>query len=107
MNFKGKNVAVLGFGIEGKDAAKFLKKRGANVSILDQKYSSDYLSALQKYDIIVRSPVVYRYIPEISKIEESCIRITSPIHIFLNEFGGVVIGVTGTKGKGTTSTLIY
>lgn len=102
MNYQGKNIAILGYGIEGKEAEKFFRHRKAKVTILDQKDNPDYLSNLDKYDSIVRSPGVYPYKNELSNLN-----VITPTQIFFNEFKGTIIGVTGTKGKGTTSTLIY
>ncbi|MBL7036508.1 UDP-N-acetylmuramoyl-L-alanine--D-glutamate ligase [Candidatus Microgenomates bacterium] len=105
-SYIGKKIAILGHGIEGQDAEKFLKKQGALITVLDQKADKNYLKNLERFDMIVRSPGVYRYKKEIVKAQKSGVRIASPIHIFFDEFGGIIIGVTGTKGKGTTSTLI-
>lgn len=102
MNYKDKKVAVLGYGIEGQDAEKFFRDRKAKVTVLDQKDGEGYLKNLNKYDLIVRSPGVYP-----NKKELLNLNMTTPTHIFFEEFHGKVIGVTGTKGKGTTSTLIY
>ena len=102
MNYLGKKIAVLGYGIEGKDAEQFLISKGAVVTVLDQKNNLDYLSNLSKYDLIVRSPGVYPFKPELKNL-----KVTTPTRIFFKEFRGMTIGVTGTKGKGTTSTLIY
>lgn len=102
MNFKNKKVAILGYGVEGQDAEKYLVKKGADVSVLDQKFDKDYLKGLDKYDYVVRSPGVYPYKPELKGIN-----LITPSQIFFEEFKGKTIGVTGTKGKGTTSTLIY
>ncbi len=122
MEYRNKNVAILGFGLEGKDALNFLRKRGAKITVFDRnesieklnvndvswKLGQDYLKeGLNDFDLIVRSPGVYRYIPEIISAEESGVIITSPIKIFFDECPGKIIGVTGTKGKGTTSTLVY
>ncbi|MFC1625560.1 UDP-N-acetylmuramoyl-L-alanine--D-glutamate ligase [Patescibacteria group bacterium] len=104
---KKKNVAILGYGIEGKDVKKFIKSRGLKVDILDRKYDKYYLKDLDKYDTIIRSPGVYRYSPELVKAEKAGVEITSAIKIFFDLCPGKIIGVTGTKGKGTTSTLIY
>lgn len=101
MNYKDKKIAIIGYGLEGQDAEKFLKSKGAIVTILDQKDDPNYLSNLDNFDIIVRSPGV---IPNKIKTTK---RVTTPTHIFFDEFSGIIIGVTGTKGKGTTSTLIY
>ncbi|HKC04831.1 MAG TPA: UDP-N-acetylmuramoyl-L-alanine--D-glutamate ligase [Patescibacteria group bacterium] len=107
MNYLNKKVAILGYGIEGQDAEKFLKEEGADVTILDKKNDENYLSDLNRFDIIIRSPGVYRFLPEIVKAEKSGVLITSSIKIFFENCPGKIIGVTGTKGKGTTSTLIY
>lgn len=107
MNYKEKNIAIIGEGLEGVDAKKFLKKHGAKVTVLDQKQGKNYLDNLERFDIVVRSPGVYPYKKELNKARKKGIRITTPTHIFFDEFKGQIIGVTGTKGKGTTSTLIY
>lgn len=125
-NFKNKNVAILGLGLEGKDALSYLIKKGAKVSVFDQKeeYELDLgktskseinffcgknydLSRLSDHDITIRSPGVYRYLDEIVRAENNGVEITSPIKIFLENCTGKIIGVTGTKGKGTSATLIY
>lgn len=124
--YKNLKVAVLGLGIEGSDAVKYLLSMGARVSLFDQKPESEIdfggikknslnlylgpkynLKLLKDFDAVVRSPGVYRYLPEIVDAEKSGTEITSPIKIFFEECPGKIIGVTGTKGKGTTSTLIY
>jgi len=124
--FKNKKVALLGLGIEGKDALNFLLGKGALVTLFDRKDEKDldfegvdkerislstgenYLKeGLFGFDFIVRSPGVYRYIPEITEAEKGGVEVTSAIKIFFDECPAKIIGVTGTKGKGTTSTLIY
>lgn len=101
MNYENKKVAIIGNGIEGQDAKKFLESKGAMVTVLDQKDGDTYLDNLDRFDVIIRSPGVY---PDKIKTTK---RITTPTHIFFDQFDGTIIGVTGTKGKGTTSTLIY
>ncbi len=123
--FENRNVAILGLGVEGKDVAKFLKSKGAKITVLDQKSKKDldlsdinikkikfqtgknYLKNLDKFNVIIRSPGVYRFSKELAKAEKKGVEITSALKIFLDLCPGKVIGVTGTKGKGTTSTLIY
>ncbi len=107
MKFKDKKVAILGYGIEGQDVEKYLKKEGAEVTILDKKLNKNYLKDLGSFDTIVRSPGVYRFLPELVQAEKGGVKITSAIKIFFENCPGKIIGVTGTKGKGTTSTLIY
>lgn len=101
MNYKDKKIAVIGNGIEGQDAKKFLELKGSIVTILDQTDGKDYLKNLNRFDLIVRSPGVY------PKKIITTKRVTTSTHIFFDQFDGTIIGVTGTKGKGTTSTLIY
>lgn len=124
--FSKKKCAVLGLGIEGKDATNYLLGKGAIVTIFDKKPENeldfesidkskisiscgkDYLkSGLTDFDYIVRSPGVYPFIPEILEAQKKGKVLTSAIKIFFDEAPGKIIGVTGTKGKGTTSTLIY
>src|SRR3990167_2939684 len=107
MNYKGKKVAILGYGIEGMDAEKFLKQEGASVTVLDKKFDKPYLTHLKPFDVIVRSPGVYRHLPEITGAEKKGVKVTSTINIFFENCPEKIIGVTDTKGKGTTSTLIY
>lgn len=125
INFSGKNIAVVGFGIEGKDAINYLLSQGAYVTLLDKKPETDldftgidkekikiktgdgYLDDLSGYEFLVRSPGVYRYLPELTDYEKNGGNITSAIKIFFENSPAKIIGVTGTKGKGTTSTLIY
>lgn len=123
---QNKEVAVLGLGIEGRDLVEFLLKVGAKITVYDQKSKDklylggidkrkvkiicgkNYLSkGLNSYDYIFRSPGVYKYIPEIVKAEKKRVNISSATKLFFDLCSAKIVGVTGTKGKGTTSTLIY
>ena len=103
----GKKVAILGHGLEGQNAEKYFEGLGGVVTILDKKFDENYLKGLDRFDTVVRSPGVYRYLPEIVEAEKNGVEITSSLKIFFDQCPGKIIGVTGTKGKGTTSTLIY
>ena len=76
--FQNKKVAILGYGLEGQDVEKYFLSIGIKPSILDQKNDLNYLSRLKDFDVIVRSPGVYRYKKEIVDAEKSGIIITSP-----------------------------
>ncbi|OGH15782.1 MAG: UDP-N-acetylmuramoylalanine--D-glutamate ligase, partial [Candidatus Levybacteria bacterium RIFCSPHIGHO2_02_FULL_37_10] len=69
------------------------------IDIVDQKDGLNYLDQQKNYDIAVKSPGV--------KSELITTPYTTATNIFLSNSKGKVIGVTGTKGKSTTSTLIY
>src|SRR3989344_9158469 len=104
MDFKNKKIAIIGEGIEGISSAKYLKSKGAKVTILDQKQGGNYLDNLEDFDLVVRSPGVKieTLTPHISQD-----KITSQTKLFFDLCPAPIVGVTGTKGKGTTSTLIY
>jgi UDP-N-acetylmuramoylalanine--D-glutamate ligase len=106
IDFKNKRIAIIGEGIEGESSLKFFQKHGADTVVLDKKQGKDYLSGLDKYDLIVRSPGIK--ISNIkNKISKSSIEITSQTKLFFELCPCEIVGVTGTKGKGTTSSLIY
>lgn len=103
-----KSILILGMGRESKATLNFLKKKfpGKRIEVADQKDGPDYLDHLNDYDVIIKSPGI-PYLPEIKKAKESGKIITSATNIFFENFKGKIIGVTGTKGKSTTASLIY
>ncbi len=118
IDFTNKKIAVLGMGVEGISSAIYLKKHGALITALDKNKDlrlegvevitgKKYLEGLEKYDIIVRSPGIKRNLPEILAAGKKGVVITSQTQLFFDLCPCSIIGVTGTKGKGTTSTLIY
>ena len=103
-DFQGLRIAIIGEGTEGKSSVEFFKKQGIEVEIRDQKQGENYLEGLDEFDLIVRSPGVH--VSKLDKVDLS--RITSQTKLFFDLTPTKnIIGVTGTKGKGTTSTLIY
>src|SRR3989344_1742826 len=106
-DFKNKKIAVIGEGLEGKSSAEFLRKQGAEVTIVDQKQGPNYHKGLVKFDLIVRSPGVHIDKLRTSNFEIPSSVITSQTKLFFDLCPAPVIGVTGTKGKGTTASLIY
>ena len=126
INFKNKKVAILGWGINGSDAANYLLEQGAKITIFDEKERKEFdfsdfdikqsklilgrqylREGLSNFDFIFRAPGVYRYLPEIIEAEKKGVVVTSVVKLFFDLCPARIIGVTGTKGKGTTSTLIY
>ena len=102
-------VAILGFGQEGKAVLKFLKKNQLQVRpvILDKKRDPKYLSKLKNFDTAYRSPGVPYNLPQIQKAIKSGVKFSSATELFFEYAKGTIIGITGTKGKSTTATLIY
>lgn len=103
MYFKDKKIAVVGIGVEGEANSKYFHKHGAKVTEFDKKQGEKYLNQLDEYDLIVRSPGVRPSL--LNKVDLS--KITSQTKLFFDLCPCPIIGVTGTKGKGTTSSLIY
>ncbi|HEX8932580.1 MAG TPA: UDP-N-acetylmuramoyl-L-alanine--D-glutamate ligase [Patescibacteria group bacterium] len=128
MDFKNKKIAIIGLGVEGVSTARFLHKKGAEVWILDKRqreeFEQDFISAIEalggqfilgskyldnlnQFEIIVRSPGVKGVTPELVQAAKEGVVITSQTKLFFELCPCSIIGVTGTKGKGTTSSLIY
>ncbi len=105
-NFKDKKIAVVNAGgrVESTSNAEFFEKQGAIVTIIDQTKGENYLKKLDEFDLVVRSPGVKLSALEVYVSKE---KITSQTKLFFDLAPCKIIGVTGTKGKGTTSSLIY
>ncbi|TSC63336.1 MAG: hypothetical protein G01um101493_446 [Microgenomates group bacterium Gr01-1014_93] len=101
-------ILILGIGREGKSALEFLKKNLPDLEIgtADQKISKNYLDKLEDCDVIIKSPGI-PYLPEVKKAKENGKIISSSTQIFFDLCKGKIIGVTGTKGKSTTASLIF
>lgn len=110
-------IAVLGYGAQGKAAVSYWDK-GNDITVCDQntelqlpagvasQLGNNYLRDLERFDLIIRSPSVHPN--DIIKANTPRIvrKITSVTEEFFRVCPAPIIGVTGTKGKGTTSTLI-
>jgi len=125
-NVFGKKVAILGVSLEGIDSARYFVCEGAKVFCCDRRIrpelgevinelekqgvsfclGSNYLRNLEKYDVLVRTPGMSLRLPELISAVKSGIQITSQTKLLFELAPCPIIGVTGTKGKGTTSTLI-
>ena len=121
---KNKKILVLGIGREGRAVLEFLRKgfpkkilgvgdkqekaKNQISKIKNVKWylGDSYLKAIEKHDVVIKSPGIPIHIPEIERAFRMG-KITSQTEIFLENYPGKIIGVTGTKGKSTTTTLIY
>lgn len=114
-----KKVLILGFGAEGKSTYKLLMQIGGfeKLAISDLKpitkfklndgaetiYGEEYQDELDRFDIVFKSPgVVLEH--DISSYQ--C-KITSQTQIFFSFYRDKIVGITGTKGKSTTTTLVH
>ena len=132
MNYSGKKVLVMGLGLHGGglESARFLLKRGAEVTVTDLRDESTLMPSIEKLDAICRQigrPPV-RYVigsHETEDFKNADIVIKNPgvrpdspflkaakhietdISLFLHENPARLFAVTGTKGKSTTSAALY
>lgn len=96
--FDNKRILIWGYGREGKTTKTFLDNhcKPLVVDILEGKREE---FNLDDYDYVFKSPGIV--------CTEEDDRITSETEVFLELFGKQTIGITGTKGKSTTSSLLY
>lgn len=104
----GKKVLILGFAREGKSTLNVFGKYlpGQRIDIADRNLSKDYLINLNNYDVVFKSPGIPNKLPEIKLAKKKGVKFTSQTKIFLEIYRDQIIGVTGTKGKSTTASLI-
>lgn len=117
----GKSLLILGFGREGRSTYNFLKTHNVNckIGIADKNNITDeeilkdnvtlhigenYIDAMNNYDLIMKSPGISLKDVDLTNVKN---KITSQTELFLKYGKDKIIGITGTKGKSTTSSLIY
>lgn len=122
---ENKKILILGFGKEGESSYLFLRKHfpekkleivDKNMNLLTDKpylledinvevvLGEDYFRDIDYFDIVLKTPGISLKDFDISKFEN---KITSQLELLLEFVPCYTIGVTGTKGKSTTSSLIY
>jgi len=117
LEIKNKKIAVVGFGREGQALAAYFYANHIKADYFDQNESAftnaevlgrtiigpHNASDLSSYDLIFRSPGLSPNNNVFSKVSG---QMTSLTELFISLWPGKLVGVTGTKGKGTTSSLI-
>ena len=119
------NIAILGFGREGKTTYEFIRKYNKDIklTIIDKaeniiennpELKNDpnlsfvmgptYLEGLEQYDLIIKSPGVSLLNVDTTNLKD---KLTSQLELVLEVNKKNIIGITGTKGKSTTSSLLY
>lgn len=113
-----KKIVILGFGREGKSTYQLLERAGGykKLAIADlnpvkealPEYVScicgeEYQDCLNDYDIVFKSPGVVLA----KDFNEYSCQILSQTEVFFAHYKKQIVGITGTKGKSTTTTLLY
>lgn len=127
MRTEKKLLAIIGFAREGVAVLKFIKTqkefKNHEIWILDKstkvklprgirgQLGENYLENLERFEYIFRTPGFPFLNPSLQKAIKNGTRVSSATKLFFDyakkKHPAKIIGVTGTKGKGTTSTLIY
>lgn len=125
-DWKGVRVAVLGYGVNNRALVDWLITHGAQVTVCDQNiHSSDAASDearaaavwklgeeaftdLDTFAYIFRTPGIRPDHPAIvAAVQAGATTLTSQTELFAAIQPGTLIGITGTKGKGTTASLLH
>ncbi len=101
-----KRIAIWGMGREGLAVKQALQKHAPSAQIIE--VNEDNVDDLYGTEVIIKSPGVSLYRPEIKKATQQGIIVTSGTNLFMVNKNPAtkVIAVTGTKGKSTTSSLL-
>lgn len=123
-----KKIAIIGLGVSNLPLLDYFHNLACKICVFDNrikeeldneidqkidKYGIEYfggennLENLKGFDIIFRSPIVMPYRKEIKDEAERGALVTSEIEMVLKLTPSRVIGITGTEGKTTTTSIIY
>ena len=126
MNLKGKKVLVLGLARTGRECARFLVNEGADVLVTDLRSEQElkqeiealgempieyHLAGedrrwLKDVDLVIPSPGVPAENPLLQEAKARSIQILSEIELAYQFLRAPLVGITGTNGKSTTTTLV-
>ena len=121
-----KRIALLGMGVENRSVGRFLAERGIAFSVCDARTEEelpgagewshiarswhlgpDYLGRLDEFDLLFRTPGISPLNPALVRAREAGASLHSQTRLFLERCPAAVVGITGTKGKGTTCSLLF
>src|SRR5579863_9915741 len=128
MVLTGQRILVAGLGRFGGGIAvtKWLCGQGAKVTVTDRETADDLADSLaqlkglplelrlgnqhqsdfEKADLVVASPAIPLTHPHLQAARAAGVPITTEIRLFIERCDSTIIGVTGTKGKSTTTTML-
>lgn len=128
-DFKGKRVLIFGLGLLGRgaDVARVFAQIGSKVTVTDRKSEKQLKPSLDKLkglpikytlgkhkqndidtsQVIVRNPDVEWHTDLLDSARHKKIPIVMDTSLFARYFQGTLVGITGTRGKTTTTNMIY
>lgn len=124
MELEGRETLIVGFGKTGQELCRFLLNRGAHVTVSEKREAGCFSEKIEFWqdrgvvfetgghqketflgaDMIFPSPGVPR-IPELEEAMAAGVEVLSEIELAFRFLKGRVVGITGTNGKSTTTTL--
>lgn len=125
-SLRGKSIAVIGMGVSNTPLIRMLLRADLKVTVCDKapreraaeqadeleslgaklQLGPDYLAKIHKFDLIFRTPGLSPNTPELIQAREKGSEITSEMELFFQLCPCRILGVTGSDGKTTTTTLI-
>ncbi|MGE5674363.1 MAG: UDP-N-acetylmuramoyl-L-alanine--D-glutamate ligase [Mycobacterium leprae] len=126
MQLNEKRAVVVGVGVSNMPLIRYLLRKGIAVTACDRKSAADlgeraaelaglgvklstgadYLAPLADHDLIFLTPGIPKHLPEIAAARERGATIAGEIGLVLSACNAPVIGITGSAGKTTTTTLV-
>lgn len=105
--FRDKKILIWGYGREGKSTEDFFKNHPVAALVEVSEAKPDEID-LSGYDYVFKSPGIKLAHPVLERFREGELdKITSQTALFIEAFRERVIGITGTKGKSTTTSLLH
>ena len=128
MELNQKKIAIIGYGVVGKAATRYLVQQAGAITIFDRQNwgalkqeEKDFLEKSQvvfkggveetddliSFDLIISSPGISRYRKDITRAEKKGVPVYTDVTLFLEQWNGSgkIVGVTGSNGKSTVVSL--
>ncbi len=106
-DLQGKKIAIVGLGVNNRSMANYFHKHGLSFDVVENwKHPDELIGRLDHYDIIFRTPGLPFLSEAVQQAKQTGVEISSQTKLFFKLSPAPIIGVTGTKGKGSTSSLI-
>ncbi|HHV94738.1 MAG TPA: UDP-N-acetylmuramoyl-L-alanine--D-glutamate ligase [Firmicutes bacterium] len=126
MEWRDRKVAVIGLGVSNIPLIRYLVGEGARITVCDRqkpvelesrlaqiaglpvsyKLGEGYLDDLADFDAVLLSPGVPKDLPQLRSLRERGIRFSSEMEVFFELCPAPIVGITGSSGKTTTTTLV-